>query len=120
MRKDLLLMKRSNINAIRTAHQPPHPDFFNVADEIGFYVIAESDLECHGFGGIEETEEEAAEWLSNNPDWEEAYVDRARQLVERLKNHASVIIWSLGNECFYGRNHADMSKWIKERDPSRV
>ncbi|KAG5793101.1 hypothetical protein H9Q69_007839 [Fusarium xylarioides] len=120
MRKDLLLMKRSNINAIRTAHQPPHPDFFDVADELGFYVIAESDLECHGFGGIEETEEEAAEWLSNNPDWEEAYVDRARQLVERFKNHASVIIWSLGNECFYGRNHAAMSKWIKERDPSRI
>ncbi|KAL5615788.1 hypothetical protein FOBRF1_004536 [Fusarium oxysporum] len=120
MRKDLLLMKRSNINAIRTAHQPPHPDFFDVADELGFYVIAESDLECHGFGSIEETEEEAAEWLSNNPDWEEAYVDRARQLVERFKNHASVIIWSLGNECFYGRNHAAMSKWIKERDPSRI
>jgi beta-galactosidase len=120
MRKDLLLMKRSNINAIRTAHQPPHPDFFGVADELGFYVIAESDLECHGFGGIEETEEEAAEWLSNNPDWEEAYVDRARQLVERFKNHASVIIWSLGNECFYGRNHAAMSRWIKERDPSRI
>ncbi|KAF5983790.1 beta-galactosidase [Fusarium coicis] len=120
MRKDLLLMKRSNINAIRTAHQPPHPDFFDVADELGFYVIAESDLECHGFGGIEETEEEAAEWLSNNPDWEEAYVDRARQLVERFKNHASVIIWSLGNECFYGRNHAAMSRWIKERDPSRI
>ncbi|KAF4498692.1 beta-galactosidase [Fusarium agapanthi] len=120
MRKDLLLMKRSNINAIRTAHQPPHPDFFDVADELGFYVIAESDLECHGFGGIEETEEEAAEWLSNDPDWEEAYVDRARQLVERFKNHTSVIIWSLGNECFYGRNHAAMSKWIKERDPSRI
>ncbi|KAI1026565.1 hypothetical protein LB503_013361 [Fusarium chuoi] len=108
MRKDLLLMKRSNINAIRTAHQPPYPDFFDVADELGFYVIAESDLECHGFGSIEETEEEAAEWLSNNPDWEEAYVDRA------------LIIWSLGNECFYGRNHAAMSKWIKERDPSRI
>ncbi|KAF5677096.1 beta-galactosidase [Fusarium circinatum] len=120
MRNDLLLMKRSNINAIRTAHQPPHPDFFDMADELGFYVIAESDLECHGFGGIEETEEEAAEWLSNNPDWEEAYVDRARQLVERFKNHASVIIWFLGNECFYGRNHAAMSKWIKERDPSRI
>ncbi|KAF5639663.1 beta-galactosidase [Fusarium sp. NRRL 52700] len=79
MQKDLLLMKRSNINAIRTAHQPPHPDFFDVADDLGFYVIAKCDLECHGFGGLEETEEEASEWLSNNPDWEEAYVDRARQ-----------------------------------------
>ncbi|KAF5548239.1 beta-galactosidase [Fusarium mexicanum] len=110
MRNDLLLMKRSNINAIRTAHQPPHPDFFDVADELGIYVIAESDLECHGFGGIEETEEEAAEWLSNNPEWEEAYVDRARQLVERFKNHVSIIIWSLGNECFYGQNYAAMNR----------
>ncbi|WZH40697.1 glycosyl hydrolases family 2 TIM barrel domain-containing protein [Fusarium acuminatum] len=120
MRNDLLLMKRSNINAIRTAHQPPHPDFFDVADELGFYVIAESDLECHGFRSFEDTEEKAAQWLSDNSDWEDAYVDRARQLVERFKNHVSVIIWSLGNECFYGRNHAAMSKWIKERDPSRI
>ncbi|KAJ3548312.1 hypothetical protein NM208_g1069 [Fusarium decemcellulare] len=120
MRKDLLLMKRSNMNAIRTSHQPPHPNFFDVADEVGFYVIAEADLECHGFGRLEETEEEAAEWTSNNSDWEDAYVDRARQLVERFKNHVSVIIWSLGNECFYGQNHAAMSKWIKNRDPTRI
>ncbi|KAF4967407.1 hypothetical protein FZEAL_10534 [Fusarium zealandicum] len=120
MRKDLLLMKRSNINAIRTAHQPPHPDFFDVADELGFYVIAESDIECHGFLRVEENEVDAAKWTSDNPDWEEAYIDRARQLVERFKNHASVIIWSLGNECFYGQNHAAMSKWIKQRDPTRV
>ncbi|KAH7006654.1 glycosyl hydrolases family 2, TIM barrel domain-containing protein [Fusarium venenatum] len=120
MRNDLLLMKRSNINAIRAAHQPHHPDFFDVADELGFYIIGEADLECHGFRSFEDTEEKAAEWLSNNPDWEDAYIDRARQLVERYKNHASIIIWSLGNECFYGQNHAAMSKWIRERDPSRI
>ncbi|TDZ24904.1 Beta-galactosidase [Colletotrichum orbiculare MAFF 240422] len=121
MRADLIRMKQSNINTIRTAHQPPHPDFFDVADEIGFYVISEADLECHGFGGeIEDTDEEAAQWTSDSPDWEDAYVDRAHQLVERYKNHASIIIWSLGNECFYGRNLATMTRWIKDRDPSRI
>ncbi|KAL3461218.1 glycosyl hydrolases family 2, TIM barrel domain-containing protein [Aspergillus heterothallicus] len=120
MRADLMLMKRSNINAIRTAHQPHHPDFYDVADELGFYIIAEADIECHGFGNIEETEEGAAQWTSDNPDWEHAYLDRAEQLVERYKNHVSVIIWSLGNECFYGRNQAAMYRWIKERDPTRI
>ncbi|KAL4779023.1 glycosyl hydrolases family 2, TIM barrel domain-containing protein [Aspergillus varians] len=120
MRADLIRMKRSNINTIRTAHQPPHPSFFDVADELGFYMIAEADIECHGFGSIEETEEEAASWTSDNPEWTHAYLDRAKQLVERYKNHPSIIIWSLGNECFYGQNQAAMYKWIKERDPSRI
>ncbi|KAL2870175.1 glycosyl hydrolases family 2, TIM barrel domain-containing protein [Aspergillus lucknowensis] len=120
MREDLLLMKRSNINAIRTAHQPHHPSFYDLADELGFYLIAEADVECHGFGNIEETEEEAAQWTSDNPEWTHAYLDRAKQLVERYKNHASIIIWSLGNECFYGQNQVAMAKWIKERDPSRI
>ncbi|KAB8221470.1 glycosyl hydrolases family 2, TIM barrel domain-containing protein [Aspergillus novoparasiticus] len=120
MRADLIQMKRSNINTIRTAHQPPHPAFFDVADELGFYVIAEADLECHGFIRIEDTEEQAASWLSDNPEWTHAYLDRAQQVVERFKNHVSVIIWSLGNECFYGQNQAAMYQWIKERDPSRI
>ncbi|KAL4893594.1 glycosyl hydrolases family 2, TIM barrel domain-containing protein [Aspergillus ambiguus] len=120
MRADLIRMKRSNINAIRAAHQPHHPSFFDVADELGFYVIAEADIECHGFGNIEGTEAEAATWTSDNPEWTHAYLDRAKQLVERYKNHASIIIWSLGNECFYGQNQATMYKWIKERDPSRI
>ncbi|KAG9255873.1 intracellular beta-galactosidase BgaD [Emericellopsis atlantica] len=121
MRADLIRMKQSNINAIRTSHQPPHPDFFDVADELGFYVIAEADLECHGFGPVANwDEEEAAQWLSDNPDWEHAYLDRAEQLVARYRNHASVIIWSLGNECYYGRNQAAMYKWIKESDPTRI
>lgn len=120
MRADLIHMKRSNINTIRTAHQPPHPAFFDVADELGFYVIAEADLECHGFGNLEDTEEQAASWTSDNPEWTDAYLDRAKQLVERYKNHASVIIWSLGNECFYGQNQAAMYQWIKKRDSTRI
>ncbi|KAL4903013.1 hypothetical protein BDW74DRAFT_186625 [Aspergillus multicolor] len=120
MRADLILMKRSNINAIRTAHYPQHPSFYDVADELGFYVITEADIECHGFLTIEGTEEKAAAWTSDNPEWTHAYLDRAEQLVERYKNHVSVIIWSLGNECQYGQNQAAMYKWIKERDPSRI
>ncbi|KAI8169034.1 Beta-galactosidase [Colletotrichum sp. SAR 10_70] len=120
MRADLIRMKRSNINTIRTSHQPPHPDFFDVADELGFYLISEADLECHGFGKVEEMDEKAAEWTSDNPEWEAAYIDRAHALVERFKNHASVIIWSLGNECFYGRNLDAMTTWIRQRDPSRI
>jgi beta-galactosidase len=118
MRTDLIQMKRSNINAIRTSHQPPHPAFFDLADELGFYVISEADLECHGFGAIPNYS--AEQWTSDNPDWQEAYLDRAIQLVYRLRNHASIIIWSLGNECFYGQNHAAMSKWIKEFEPTRI
>ena len=109
MRADLIRMKQSNINTIRTAHQPPHPDFFDVADELGFYVIAEADIECHGFGDLSDWEE-----------WQPAYLDRAEQLVKRFRNHASVIIWSLGNECSYGRNQVAMYKWIKETDPTRI
>ncbi|KAL4943785.1 hypothetical protein BDV06DRAFT_129617 [Aspergillus oleicola] len=120
MRADLIRMKRSNINAIRTAHQPHHPSFYDVADELGFYVITEADIECHGFGDIEETEELAASWTSDNPEWTHAYLDRAEQVLERYKNHPSVIIWSLGNECFYGQNQAAMYKYFKERDPSRI
>lgn len=121
MRADLVRMKRSNINTIRTAHQPHHPALYDVADELGFYVIAEADLECHGFSTVEGgSEEKAAQWLSDNPEWEHAYLDRAEQLVERFKNHASIIIWSLGNECFYGQNQAAMYKWIKKTDPTRV
>lgn len=116
MRADLIHMKRSNINAIRAAHQPHHPDMYDVADELGFYVIAEADLECHGFGGFSNP----GSWASDNPKWERAYLDRAEQLVERFKNHASIIFWSMGNECFYGRNFVAMSKWIKKRDPSRL
>ena len=120
MRADLIRMKQSNINSIRTSHYPPHPNFFEVADELGFYVIAEADLECHGFGFTSDNDIVAAEWTSSNPDWTAAYLDRAEQLVERLKNHVSIIFWSLGNECFYGTNHVLMYEYIKQRDPTRL
>ncbi|MGX1163400.1 beta-galactosidase [Arthrobacter sp. SLBN-100] len=111
---ELRLMKQHNINAIRTSHYPPHPEFLALADQLGFYVVLECDLETHGF--------ESAGWARNpsdDPQWEEALVDRMRRTVERDKNHPAVIMWSLGNEAGTGRNLAAMSRWAKDRDPSR-
>ena len=111
---ELWLMKQHNINAIRTSHYPPHPEFLALADRLGFYVVLECDLETHGFY--------SAGWAQNpsdDPQWEEALLDRMRRTVERDKNHPSVIMWSLGNEAGTGRNLAAMSRWTKDRDPSR-
>ncbi|MDT0171339.1 glycoside hydrolase family 2 TIM barrel-domain containing protein [Pseudarthrobacter sp. BRE9] len=111
---ELRLMKQHNINAIRTSHYPPHPEFLALADQLGFYVVLECDLETHGF--------HSAGWAQNpsdDPQWEEALLDRMRRTVERDKNHPSVIMWSLGNEAGTGRNLAAMSRWTKDRDPSR-
>ncbi|KAI1459799.1 glycoside hydrolase family 2 protein [Annulohypoxylon moriforme] len=137
MKQDLLLMKAHNINAIRTSHQPSDYRLYDLADELGFWIMDEADLECHGFESICDaalsptdralpfrerqllTRSSAAKWTSDNPAWEEAYVDRAKQLVRRDQVHPSVIIWSLGNEAFFGRNHKAMNKWIKSYDDSR-
>jgi beta-galactosidase len=111
---ELRLMKQHNINAIRTSHYPPHPEFVALADRLGFYVVLECDLETHGF--------ESAGWAQNpsdDPQWEPALLDRMQRTVERDKNHPSVIMWSLGNEAGTGRNLAAMSRWTKDRDPSR-
>jgi beta-galactosidase len=111
---ELRLMKQHNINAIRTSHYPPHPEFLALADQLGFYVVLECDLETHGF--------ESAGWAQNpsdDPRWKDALVDRMRRTVERDKNHASVVMWSLGNEAGTGRNLAAMARWAKDRDPSR-
>ncbi|MBB6352220.1 beta-galactosidase [Nonomuraea muscovyensis] len=114
MREDVLLMKRHNVNAVRTSHYPPHPAFLDLCDELGLWVIDECDLETHGF--------EKVGWRRNptdDPRWAEALLDRMRRTVERDKNHPSVIMWSLGNESGVGRNLAVMADWTRERDPSR-
>ena len=93
MRRDVLLMKAHNVNAVRTAHYPPHPRFLELCDELGLYVIDECDLETHGFVMLG--------WRGNpsdDPRWEDACVDRMRRTVERDKNHPSIVMWSLGNE----------------------
>jgi beta-galactosidase len=137
LRQNLLLMKQNNINAIRTSHQPNDPRLYDLADELGFWVMDEADLECHGFGNVEETglsvddkakpysERKkiiygaAGKWISDDPAWEKAYVDRIEQMVKRDVNHPSIICWSLGNEAFYGRNFQAMYDWAKAFDPSR-
>ncbi|WP_399082811.1 glycoside hydrolase family 2 TIM barrel-domain containing protein [Streptomyces sp. BBFR2] len=114
MRRDLLLMKRHNLNAVRTSHYPPHPAFLGLCDELGMWVVEECDLETHGF--------RALGWRNNpvdDPRWEPALLDRARRMVERDKNHPSVIMWSLGNECGTGRGLSAMAAWMRRRDPSR-
>lgn len=115
MEEDIKLMKKNNINAVRTAHYPDDPRFYSLCDEYGLYVIDEADIETHGFDLIQE-------WslLSNDSDWKEAYLDRMIRMVERDKNHPSVIIWSLGNESGFGENHLEMAKWAKKRDDSRL
>ena len=108
-------MKRHNVNTVRTSHYPNDPRFYDLCDYYGLYVIDECDLECHGFGAI-------GDWnrTSDDPEWEDAYVDRMKRMVERDKNHPSVIMWSLGNEAGFGRNHEAMAKWARAADPSRL
>ncbi|MFK4227050.1 glycoside hydrolase family 2 TIM barrel-domain containing protein [Streptomyces sp. NPDC019890] len=115
MRLDLELMKRHNINAVRTSHYPPHPAFLDLCDELGLWVIDECDLETHGFA--------EQNWRGNPVDddrWTPALLDRATRMVERDKNHPSVIMWSLGNECGTGRGLTAMAEWIHGRDPDRL
>jgi beta-galactosidase len=114
MRADVLLMKRHNVNAVRTSHYPPDPLFLDLCDEYGLLVIDECDLETHGFV--------FADWRNNPSDdvrWRPAYLDRIQRTVERDKNHPSVIIWSLGNEADTGKNLEMMAAWLRARDPRR-
>ncbi|KAL1843856.1 hypothetical protein VTJ49DRAFT_7207 [Mycothermus thermophilus] len=137
VRKDLMMMKQHNINALRCSHYPSHPKLLDIADELGLWVIDETDLECHGFYDAvarpqdipEEMDYEerkkltfpiAAKYTSDNPAWKAAYLDRIEQMIQRDKNHASVIIWSLGNEAFYGQNHKAMYEYAKRVDPGRL
>jgi len=123
MRLDLDVMKQHNINTIRTSHYPNHPEFYNLCNEYGFYVIDEADMEMHGFCTMRRGytyHYYDNEWLTDNPDWKGAFIDRASRMVERDKNHPSIIMWSLGNEAGCGVNFEEMSKWIKNRDDTRL
>ena len=111
---DIESMKRHNINAVRTSHYPPHPEFLRLCDEYGLWVVEESDLETHGFI--------YSGWEGNppgDPRWKDAFLDRTRRMVERDKNRPSVVIWSLGNESEGGENFDVVERWIRSRDPSR-
>lgn len=113
MLKDVELMKQFNINSVRTSHYPNDPYWYELCDKYGLYVIDEANIESHGMGYKPERT------LGNNPDWKEAHLDRMERVVERDKNHPSVIIWSMGNEAGNGVNFEAVYTWIHEFDPSR-
>lgn len=114
MKEDVEMMKQHNINAVRTAHYPNDSRFYDLCDEYGLYVIDETDLECHGLEFAPDTPH-----LSDASEWKAMYVDRMVRMIERDKNHPSVVIWSLGNESNFGENHIAMAKETRERDPTR-
>ncbi len=109
MLQDIHLLKQNNINAVRTSHYPDDPHWYDLCDQYGIYLIDEANLESHGLKG----------YLSNLATWHNAFLERAVRMVERDKNHPSVIFWSLGNETGCGPNHAAMAGWIKDYDPTR-
>src|ERR1039458_345269 len=113
MVKDIRLMKQFNINAVRTSHYPNDPAWYDLCDRYGLYVLDEANIECHHYGNNPQNR------LTNDPAWQTAYLDRVQRMVERDKNHAAVVIWSMGNESGDGLNAAAAYHWTKQRDPSR-
>jgi beta-galactosidase len=107
--KDFRLMKELNINGIRTSHYPNDPLFYDLADEWGFYICDEVNAECH-YG---------EKYLAWQPGWEAAFMDRTIRFVQRDKNHPSVFLWSMGNECGLAPIHYEMAKYVKQADPTR-
>ncbi|MBO5070934.1 MAG: glycoside hydrolase family 2 [Roseburia sp.] len=126
IRKDLMLMKELNINCVRTSHYPPMPCFLQMCDEIGLYVVLETDIETHGFMNRLANavnygyDIESNAWPATKKEWKHEFVDRMKRMVENYKNHASVIIWSTGNESGHGCNHLEMIRWTKSRDNTRL
>ena len=109
MRRDIELLKKFHFNALRCAHYPPDSRWLDMCDEAGLYVIDEADIEAHAFHN----------WLCRDPRYAAAWLDRTMRMVQRDKNHPSVIAWSLGNESGYGPNHDAAAGWVRHYDPSR-
>ncbi|MFD5661784.1 glycoside hydrolase family 2 TIM barrel-domain containing protein [Streptomyces hirsutus] len=111
MVEDIGIVKRLNMNTVRTSHYPNNPLWLELADEYGLYLVGETNLETHGIRG---------EYPGSHPDWTEACVARAQNMVHRDKNHPSVVIWSLGNEAGGGTTFNAMHDWIRSYDATRV
>jgi beta-galactosidase len=109
MRADLLQMRRHNITAVRTSHYPNDHRFYDLCDEFGMYVVDEANIESHAYNTS----------LCDDPRWRSAWLARGSRMVERDRNHPSIILWSLGNESGYGANHDALAGWIRSVDPSR-
>ena len=121
MINDLHILKCANVNMIRTSHYPNDPRFVDLCEEKGFMLVDEADFESHGMGY------NYGDWywdywahLADNPDWENACLDRAERLFERDKNYGCVVMWSLGNESGCGESHRRMANWIRSRDPKAI
>ncbi len=113
MRRDLELMKQHNLNAIRFSHYPEPERLYELADEYGMYIVGEANIESHGMGY------DPRYTLGDKPEWLTMHMDRTQRMVERDKNHPSIVIWSLGNEAGDGRNFVATYNWIKQRDATR-
>jgi len=121
IKKDLELMKQHNINAVRTAHYPPAPEMLYLCDKMGFYVIDEADLECHGVVNIKgRYDKNGFDLIADDPMWSDQILDRVQKLVYRDINRTSVIMWSLGNESGWGRNLVQAAEWVENFDTSRI
>ncbi|MBQ0105484.1 MAG: beta-galactosidase subunit alpha, partial [Armatimonadetes bacterium] len=122
MKKDILLMKKMNINAVRTSHYPSDPKFYDLCDEYGIYVMDECDLEAHCLGNWINDDDEGYISLkaANEPEWEKQFTDRMERTVMRDRNRACVVMWSLGNESSFGRNHCAMAELSHSLDSRPV
>lgn len=125
IRKDLELMKELNINCVRTSHYPPPPKFLEFANELGLYVVLETDIETHGFvrrlpNVSYGYDVESSDWPCVKPEWKAEHIERMQRAVLRDENQPSIIMWSTGNESGHGPNHYAMVEWLRSRDDDRL
>ncbi len=125
--KDLTLMKSLNINTVRTSHYPPSPIFLEMCDEIGMYVVLETDIEIHGFQRRNNAyykklcyDMESGEWICTQPEWKHEFVERMERAYHRDKNHVSIFMWSVGNESGHGDNHIAMIEFLRAQNDGRL
>ena len=119
MLKDIEVMKQHNVNAVRTSHYPHSTEWIELCDEYGLYLVDECNIETHDMGATFQNWFDKGKHPAYLPEWHAAHMDRIHRLVERDKNHPSVIIWSMGNECGNGQVFFDAYEWMKERDNTR-
>ena len=117
MKRDLMIIKAANMNMVRTSHYPNDPRFYELCDKYGIFLCDEADIECHGVPGDIYGDHTP---LTDDRNWTLSYIDRAERMYERDKNHASIIMWSVGNECGVGENHRALFNFFKMRDLTRI
>src|SRR5690606_30843600 len=110
---------KNNINAVRSSHYPNDPLWLELCDEYGLYVVDEANIEIHGMGVNFQGAFDTTGHPAYTKSWGPAITDRIKRMVARDKNHPSVIIWSMGNECGNGQVFKDAYQWLKQEDPTR-